>query len=403
MNEKNKRWFTGGIAVARPCGLDEEAGTIFGVSVNTVGEAKGHGVHVDKSFIKTVCELGNEKEHGVKARFGHPNMCSTALGTFIGRFKNFRIEESAPEQVKADLFLSNSAKETPHGNLHDYVIRMAREEPDMFGTSIVFTQGATYVMSEDGRKIYTDEAMEGEKLFVECADLHACDVVDEPACNDGLFSAFTRETFAGQLTEFFDLHPNFWEAIKDNEEMFKALTQYAENFDEFINRYEEYRNKESIMAEDNNVQSNEEVAPVEVDALESEENAEELAESNESEEVAESIEESVEELSETEEEELCEDESDDEMPEEEVFESSYSQSEIDEMINEFGADIALEVIASGGDYEDAESIYLNRLEEENKALKAQLAEKQGEKPVDFNAVEDKDTNKPKSIRDFWKK
>lgn len=400
MNEK-KRWLASNISVARPCGLDEEAGTIFGVSVNTIGEAKGHGVWLDKSFIETVKSLGNEKSQGVKARFGHPNMCSTTLGTFIGRFKNFRIEEDAPDQVKADLFLSNSAKETPHGNLHDYVIKMAREEPDMFGTSIVFTQGNTYAMSEDGRKIYTDEPQENEKLYAECKDLHACDVVDEPAANNGLFSRFSQESFAGQITEFLDLNPNVWEAVKDNKGMFEALAQYADNFEEFVNRYQEYQQqKESNMTTEPIEQSLEEVEPIEVDALESEE---EVAESTEA-EVAEPTEEAPEaEDAEDAEEELCEDESDDNYAFE-TEEITYSQEAIKDMVEEFGQDITLSVIATGGSIEDAKELYNARLIEENEVLRQALKEKsEGAEPAVFNAIEDRDTNKPKRLSDLWNK
>ena len=401
MNDK-KRWFASNIAIARPHGLDEEAGSVFGVSVNTIGEAKGHGVFINKEFLESVVEEGNKKQQGVKARFGHPNMCSTALGTFVGRFKNFRIEEDAPDQVKADLFLSNSAKETPYGNLHDYVIKMAKEEPDMFGTSIVFTQGGTYVLNEEGRKVYTDMAMDDEKLYVEMKELQACDIVDTPANNDGLFSRFSQETIAGQVTEFFDLHPQVWEAIKDNDEMFKAILKYSDNFDEFINRYSEYRNQtEAIMAEDKNIQMNEDVEPEQVDALESEEVVEDTAESVESEEVAESTEaletEETEEALEEESEEIVEDA-------EEVEENKFSVNVMQSMVDAFGSDIAMATVLNGGDFEDAKEMYNDKLIEENKALKAKLeAKAEGEKPAEFSALEEKDNNKPKRLSDLWNK
>jgi hypothetical protein len=326
-------------------------------------------------------------------------MCSTALGTFIGRFKNFRIEEGSADQVKADLFLSNSAKETPHGNLHDYVIKMAREEPDMFGTSIVFTQGDTYTMREDGEKFYTDTPENGEKLFVECKALHACDVVDEPAANDGLFSKFSQETVAGQVTEFFDMHPQVWDAIKDNEEMFKAIMLQSDNFDEFVNRYSEYRNNtEAIMAEDKNKQSLEEVAPAKVDALESVEveEVEEVAESTESEEVAESTE--------TEETEVSEVEDEEEVLEADEKAVLFDVKEMQSMVDAFGSDIAMATVLNGGDYEDAKEMYNTELIEENKALKSKLAEKhEGAPAVDFDALEEKDNGKPKRVRDLFVK
>lgn len=124
-DKKQIRWMSSGYLQSAPTGgVNEEKGIIEGVSVCTVGEAKGHGVNLDSEFIQRVAELGSAKSNGLKARFGHPNMCSTALGTFIGRFKNFRQVEN---QVKADLFLSNEAKSTPHGDLYSYVLGMAKD------------------------------------------------------------------------------------------------------------------------------------------------------------------------------------------------------------------------------------------------------------------------------------
>jgi len=263
MSDTKKRWLSSGYLKSAPTGeIDHERGIIEGVSVCTAGEAKGHDVHLDQEFIETVQKFGSEKKQGLKARFGHPNMCSTALGTFIGRFKNFKLDGA---QVRADLFLSNEAKDTPHGNLYDYVLGMADNEPDMFGTSIVFTPGREYRRDSEGDKWFRHTSWSwgepsewyedangdkkenaddlSEELFVECAELHACDAVDDPAANDGLFSRFSNETIAGQVTEFLDLHPQVWEAVSGNPEIIKALANHAEKIDEFFAKYSEYKSK----------------------------------------------------------------------------------------------------------------------------------------------------------------
>jgi len=56
MSEKNnKKWMSSGYLKSAPSGeIDNEKGIIEGVSVCTVGEAKGHGVHLDNEFIQTV-------------------------------------------------------------------------------------------------------------------------------------------------------------------------------------------------------------------------------------------------------------------------------------------------------------------------------------------------------------
>ena len=248
---------------------------IHGVSTCGVGEAKGHGVHLDREFIGRLVELGQAKERGVKARFGHPNMCSTALGTYLGKFKNwregttYRDGHPVPSAI-ADLHLSERAKKAPGGDLYTYVLEMAENEPDVFGSSIVFTPGRCYKLSEeeddsemgkgdkdgdedkDGKKgrkrkkVYPDD-QEGwrsapDPIFVEIEELHACDAVDDPAANDGLFSRFSEGMISAQVTEFLDLHPEVL-TLLDNPEVVEALSLYGDRVDGFLTRYRTYRER----------------------------------------------------------------------------------------------------------------------------------------------------------------
>jgi len=275
------RWMSSGFLRAAPVGeVNADKGVIEGVSVCTVGEAKGHGINLDSEFVAAVAEMGNAKKQGLKARFGHPNMCSTALGTFLGRFKNFRVEA---EQVLADLFLSNEAKETPHGNLFDYVMGMAVNEPDMFGTSIVFTPGRMYQRDEDGSKVVVVDEFSADPnlpMFVECAAVHACDAVDEPAANDGLFSRFSQETIAGQITEFLDLHPHVWDAIESNPSIIEALARHGDKVDTFTESYRLYREQNgkgrTMKNEDASSEQLEEASVDEPEALETPEQSEDI-------------------------------------------------------------------------------------------------------------------------------
>jgi len=220
--QSRPRWFASEYLAAEPEGeVNYDEGVIRGLSVVTAGVVGGHGVAIEEEFVDETIKQGNQKNSGAKCRFGHPNMCSTALGTFLGRQKNFRretIERDDGQKVaaaKADLFLSNEAKETPNGNLYDYVMGLAKNEPDMFGTSIVFTPGAVYFRTKAGKKVYRHErgyidssgnVHDEEKdpvidyPYVEMEKLHDVDCVDDPAANDGLFSRFSQETIAGQVT-----------------------------------------------------------------------------------------------------------------------------------------------------------------------------------------------------------
>ena len=98
-----------------------------------------------------------------------------------------------------------------------------------------------HYVDKDGKIIEPKENELSEEIYVECAELHASDCVDDPAANEGLFSRFSQETIAGQITEFLDLNPNVFEAIEKNPSIVEALARYGDKVDGFINRYREYR------------------------------------------------------------------------------------------------------------------------------------------------------------------
>lgn len=245
------RWMIGTCYLEATGQVDLEAGIIRGCAVCTEGEAKGHGVNLDSDFIKDVVSYGKEKgKLGLKARFGHPSMSSTALGTFLGRFKNFSIDRSGGASVaRADLFLSKSAKVTPEGDLFKYTTELASDDPKAFGTSIVFKPGEKYVIRE-GKKVVIEyrsigfslvpfaddkEVQKDEKIFVECKGLNACDFVDDPAANpDGLFSSgWSGVTWAGQVSDFLDTHPHIFELVEKSPEV---LQGFVIRYREFLNR-----------------------------------------------------------------------------------------------------------------------------------------------------------------------
>jgi hypothetical protein len=213
--------------------VDRDKGIIYNAAIVTPGEAKGHGVQLDSEFVESVVSAGNEAKNGLKMRFGHPSMSSTALGTFIGRAKNFRSEDGV---AKADIFLSKEAKNAPGGDLYEYALGMAENEADMFGTSIVFKPGRRYSRDEDGEKDFENL---GEEPFVEMKKLIAVDMVDDPAANpNGLFSAFNENTIAGQVSEFLDTHPQVWELLSQKPEIVKGFMEKYEAYKQRVNAYD---------------------------------------------------------------------------------------------------------------------------------------------------------------------
>ena len=71
--------------------VDKENEVLHGVQITLEGEAKGHGVWLDRAFCEDVADAGNSMgDAGVKVRFGHPAMCSDALGTYLGEPSFYR-------------------------------------------------------------------------------------------------------------------------------------------------------------------------------------------------------------------------------------------------------------------------------------------------------------------------
>jgi len=168
--------------------IDDEKGILHKVIVATAGRVKSYFEKIDSITLNQIASLGNAKENGIKARFGHPNMCSSAFGTYIGRFRNFQVDNLS---VLADLHLDPVCKVSPSGNLYDYIMRMAHNNPDMFGASIAFVPGEPEV---------TDEEYPSTRI----QELLATDLVDDPAATNSLFAV---DSFAYQATMFLDQNP----------------------------------------------------------------------------------------------------------------------------------------------------------------------------------------------------
>ena len=166
-------------------------GYIAGLSVITRGEASGHEMWIDADFLSDVTAAGNAANAGLKARFTHPGQSSDVLGTYLGKYHNFRTEGS---KVVADLHFQESASNTPDGDLAAYVRQLAIDAPDAFGVSIVFDanlaemESHTLENTQGGRFVSPDEDNKNNYQHARLSRLRAADVVDDPAANpDGLF------------------------------------------------------------------------------------------------------------------------------------------------------------------------------------------------------------------------
>jgi len=241
------RWFKSGrVDFASTNRIDAEAGILYGVIMCQVGEAKGHGLHLEQEFIESGIAYA-EKHHaklGMKARFGHPGMSNETLGTEMGRFKSFRVDG---DKMVADLHLFESANLSPtNPGMRDWMLSMAKEDPQAIMCSIVFTIGQFYQRSKKGEK-YTikrvsdgwDSYWESEdkehkydpkgKIYVSLKELMFCDIVDEGAATDKLFSAqFNSDKFSVIATEFLNEYPQIDSFIQQNPE--KLISFLAQRF-----------------------------------------------------------------------------------------------------------------------------------------------------------------------------
>jgi hypothetical protein len=347
--------FTTPFATGAPTSVDHEKGIIYGAKIIQVGEAKGHGLFVDSEFIDKMLELGNGLKQGVKARFGHPNMCSTTLGTFLGRWKGLYRDGDA---IRGNLFLSTEAAKTPNGDLRSYVLGLADNEPDVFGVSIDFSRDLD---AEEEAGMHEETGLQLARI----KGLSCADVVDSPAASDGMFSRFSGETVAGQITTFLDEHQDVWETLQSNPSIFEALARYGDKMDEFTTRYREYRqhNKEGNMPKENEQEATE-LAAKEAEALKLKEKADKDAA-----ELATKKAEEATELAEKEEAERLEAER-----LKSLEGKTFDVAEFGKITEEFGAEIATKTALEGGDHSTALQLHADALKAENEALSARVTE-----------------------------
>jgi len=222
---KDSKWFRAGIShgLSENEGrVDKKNGIIYGMSVITKGEARSHGMWADDNFLNDVVKQGNALNIGLKTRFGHPNASSTALGTFLGREKNFR---RIGDKVYSDLYFDKTAYKTPNGDLATYTMDLAESDPKSFGASITFDRDL-----ELEKEVNRKEPREDGLVITVLKQLSGCDTVDSPAANPaGLFSD-TNMQFSEEMTVFLD--------------KFLANPEAVDNVMGFLERYKENKSSD---------------------------------------------------------------------------------------------------------------------------------------------------------------
>jgi hypothetical protein len=239
--------------------MDVEKGILFDVVLCQAMQPKGAAgesyienadgafpvtIKTPVEFIKRLVNIAENRhgENGHQVRFGHPGMCDQVLGSYAGRAKNIR---QRGNQVIADIHLSAAAENAPgKGNLRQYILDLAAEDSEAIMMSIVFTPGDHYFINADGsREVWTGDS-DQVKYMAELADVdrvlyetvmdwHFTDFVDQGANTNDLFrDSRGNQLLSAKAFEFLDSNPAVWEILSNQPEI----------VEEFVSKYENYRN-----------------------------------------------------------------------------------------------------------------------------------------------------------------
>ena len=161
-----------------PAKVDRKANIIFGANLMQVGDLNNGDARpwtVDAESLSQAQQMMSKGNNGAKARFTHPNMSSDGMGSYLGRWKNVRVDGGT---LRGDLHIADAAFKSPQGDLGTYVMDLAESDPEAFGVSL-----ATRLDYSDLEEF--DKKKTGEKWPMRFSDIRAGDIVDEPAATRG--------------------------------------------------------------------------------------------------------------------------------------------------------------------------------------------------------------------------
>jgi hypothetical protein len=138
------------------------ANKLNGVSILTVGEARGHNLKIDQTSLEQALKVAQSMKR-IKVTMGH----GAPVTGILGYIDNFSIKG---DRLLGDLNLFNT-------NEAQFVEQLAQVLPEGFGISLTFS-GVPEIM--------------GAERFARVTEIYDCSIVSEPAANPaGMFSAFS--------------------------------------------------------------------------------------------------------------------------------------------------------------------------------------------------------------------
>lgn len=210
----NPEWLRANVKSAG-IGVDRVNKVIAGYVVAQEGsflEPEPRGEFDEKS-LRQIVALMKANSGGTKARLGHPTISDDGISKFMGRAKNPRLdsvrvmrdgEEVELMAVRADLHLSESAFETnPNGNIGEYILNRAEEDPDSFSSSLVLQVDQEWRL-DNHKQPRKNDAGEVLPPLWRPLQIHASDIVDSGAAVNGFLSADgLPDAVVRQATELF--------------------------------------------------------------------------------------------------------------------------------------------------------------------------------------------------------
>ncbi len=178
------------------------------VLIESDREASGYSLYVDQIMVDQVVSLGQAGgEIGFKAKFDHPSMCFSSMGSQLGRLKNFREGENG--KAIADLHIGKFTEDAPGGDMGKWLLSVADEDPDQVGFSIVFSSAESVEFEAGEDDDENDPKFKYPHARID--SFHGADVVDEGAATSSLFQKETMLNNPRVITEriekYFDSNP----------------------------------------------------------------------------------------------------------------------------------------------------------------------------------------------------
>lgn len=226
-----------------------DGGVIRGAAVLTIGEARGHRHWVDSEFAESVGRAINGIPMGAKSRLSHPGVSADGMAKQLGRVDNAFMDG---EVLRGDVHLLKAAAKSPEGDLSNYVLSLAKEDPGQFGLSVAFSRDIAAEDKFRKQNTHSDRGFVSPERrntnnypHVRLARLQAVDVVDSPAANAALFGTGAEiEQFIVAMEPMLDFAFDVTGEMPDE----SPIGIHPQRFREYVARYLDRRGLRVVLA-----------------------------------------------------------------------------------------------------------------------------------------------------------